>query len=184
LPLLNAEEQREDAEQGCMRLNVPSLSSRISAAIDSVVEGEPWSIGLFSAASCAAPCLAAAAARRGTVRAVVSLGGRPDLAVFALAELRAATLLLVRGSDEASRHFAEIAASHLWAGHELHVLPKLPGRFQESGEQDLVCSLATSWFVEKLTNPDQESEAPPANWLQERTSDRGEHVQVGKSSRK
>jgi putative phosphoribosyl transferase len=91
------------------------------------------------------------------VRAVVSFGGRPDLAVFALAAVRAPTLLLVRSFDEASRHFAEIAASHLRDKHEVHVLPKLQGRFQESGEQDLVCTLATSWFVEAFSAWDPES---------------------------
>jgi hypothetical protein len=159
LQLLNAEEQADDAE-GCLRLNVASLRGRITAATDAAVEASTGlAVGLFSTASCTAPCLAAAAARPNTVRSVVSFGGRPDLAVFALAALQAPTLLLVRRIDEASRHFAEIAASHLRDKHEVHVLPKLQGRFQESGELDLVCTLATSWFVEAFSAQEQDDAA-------------------------
>ena len=151
LQLLTSEEQRDDTASSAVRLDVPSLSARIAAAIDTACAAEEHvQIGLFASSSCTAPCLAAAAARGDKIRAVVSLEGRPDLAVFALAALRAPTLLLVRGIDETSRHFAEITATHLRGRHEVHVLPKLQGRFQESGEQDLVCALATSWFVEAL----------------------------------
>lgn len=148
--LLSSDEQATESHDG-LCWNVRSLGSRVSSAIATIADAnQDVQIGIFCTGSCSAPSLAAARSPR--VRAVVAFGGRPDLAIFALPAVQAATLLVVRGIDEASRHFAEIAGSHLQDKHEVHVLPRLRGRFQESGEQDLVCALATSWFVEAFSS--------------------------------
>ena len=100
--LLTAEEEREDEETGRLRFNIGLLTDRLVAITDwltSPVQGRGYGIGLFGASTDAAAALMTAAQRPDVVEAVVSRGGRPDLAGATASLVRAPTLLIVGGED-------------------------------------------------------------------------------------
>uniref|UniRef100_UPI000360B68E alpha/beta hydrolase family protein n=1 Tax=Saccharomonospora saliphila TaxID=369829 RepID=UPI000360B68E len=92
----------------------------------------------------------AAARRPELVRAVVSRGGRPDLAGAALGEVRCPTLLVVGGRDERVLPLNEQAAARLAAPCELQVIPGATHLFEEPGALERVAELAAGWFTEHL----------------------------------
>jgi len=107
-------------------------------------------VGCFGASTGAAAALVAAAERPQAVRAVVSRGGRPDLAGQALEAVRAPTLLIVGGADEAVIEMNRKAMQRM-AGAELVVVPGATHLFEEPGALEEVARLAASWFVRFLT---------------------------------
>jgi putative phosphoribosyl transferase len=107
-------------------------------------------IGYFGASTGAAAALLAARELRDEVSAVVSRGGRPDLARDALPEVRAPTLLIVGGNDRVVLDLNESAASHLTCPHELAVVPGATHLFEEPGALEEVARLATEWFTRQL----------------------------------
>jgi putative phosphoribosyl transferase len=107
-------------------------------------------VGYFGASTGAAAALVAAAELGDAVAAVVSRGGRPDLAGARLAEVRAPTLLVVGGADEVVLDLNRAAAGQLACPHELVVVPRATHLFPEPGALETVCSLASAWFVEHL----------------------------------
>ena len=127
---------------------------------DRVLEAIEWAqtdprvsalpIGLFGASTGAAAALVAAAEAPSAVDAVVSRGGRPDLAGTTLKKVRAPTLLIVGGEDREVRVMNENAA--LWLGglHELAIVPGAGHLFEEPGALDAALSLAISWFSTHL----------------------------------
>ena len=143
--LLTREEDR-DYET---RFDIELLTSRLLAATDWVA-GDPacsgLKIGYFGASTGAAAALQAAAARRGTA-AVVSRGGRPDLAgAPALEKVRAPTLLLVGGLDDVVIELNERAFAHLACVKNLVIVPGASHLFEEPGTLDEVAAHATQWF--------------------------------------
>src|SRR5690606_8870449 len=111
-------------------------SERLSGIVDWLATGREvpkLPIGLFGASTGAAAALVAAARRPDLVHAVVSRGGRPDLAGPALADVRAATLLLVGGRDEQVIELNEQARQSLAAPTELHIIPGATHLFEEPG---------------------------------------------------
>jgi dienelactone hydrolase len=104
-------------------------------------------IGYFGASTGAAAALIAAADLRAHVSAVVSRGGRPDLAAERLAEVTAPTLLIVGGADEAVLGLNRSAAALLRCPHELAVVPGATHLFEEPGALEGVTELARAWFV-------------------------------------
>lgn len=106
-------------------------------------------LGLFGASTGAAAALVAAA-EEPAVRAVVSRGGRPDLAGPALAAVRAPTLLIVGGHDHAVVELNEAAARELRCPHRLAIVPGATHLFEEPGALEQVAALARDWFLEHL----------------------------------
>ncbi|KEF41657.1 MAG: hypothetical protein ER33_10310 [Cyanobium sp. CACIAM 14] len=151
--LLTAAEERIDAVDRSLRFDIPLLSRRLVGAIDWAGRHEELAtlpIGLFGASTGAAAALAAAAARPEPVAAVVSRGGRPDLAHLALSEVRCPTLLLVGGQDFEVLALNRQAAQQLHAPHALRVVPGASHLFEEPGALEQVAHEARDWFLRHL----------------------------------
>lgn len=150
LDLLTPEEAREDLISGALRFDVPRLAGRLVGAIDGCGGLGPWPIGLFGASTGAAAALVAAAVRPDRVRAVVSRGGRPDLAGEHLAQVRAPTLLIVGGADPDVLRLNEHARAHMQAEVRLEIVPGAGHLFEEPGALEVVVELARGWFARTL----------------------------------
>jgi pimeloyl-ACP methyl ester carboxylesterase len=151
--LLTAGEEADDAQTGALRFDVELLAARVSAALDwaavtPAVGTLP--VGLFGASTGAAAALVAAADRPQQVRAVVSRGGRPDLAGRRLSEVSAAVLLMVGGDDRQVLDLNRAAARVLPRPPELEVVPDAGHLFEEPGALDRVADLAAAWFAAHL----------------------------------
>jgi dienelactone hydrolase len=152
--LLTSREERDDFTTAQFRFNIPLLAGRLVKATDWLAEcaaTRELPIGYFGASTGAAAALVAAAGRP-RIAAVVSRGGRPDLAGGALHEVRAAVLLIVGGHDLPVLDLNEEAYEKLTKsrGKQWHVVPGATHLFEEPGALDEVARLATSWFAEHL----------------------------------
>ncbi|WP_111412146.1 dienelactone hydrolase family protein [Billgrantia lactosivorans] len=153
--LLTAEEHVIDEHTRQLRFDIPLIGSRMTAAVGWVATADPTrhlSIGLFGASTGAAAALIAAAERPEQVRAVVSRGGRPDLAGRHLAEVKAPTLLLVGGLDEPVIGLNQQAKEQMTAASEceLVIVPGASHLFEEPGKLEEVEALATRFFQQQL----------------------------------
>jgi dienelactone hydrolase len=119
-------------------------------------------IGLFGASTGAAAALLAAVARPDEVAAVVSRGGRPDLARHALDQVRAPTLLIVGGRDEPVITLNEEALALLRAPKRLEIIPGATHLFEEPGALEQVARLATEWFATYLAQARHRRQAAAA----------------------
>lgn len=148
--LLTLEEERIDALDATLRFDVDMLAERLVAATDSIVASgrAPLPIGYFGGSTGAAAALIAAARRPAQIAAVVSRGGRPDLATASLAAVRAPTLLIVGGADTWVLQMNREAATKLTAPHEVVVVPGATHLFEEPGALDEVSRLAGTWFLD------------------------------------
>jgi putative phosphoribosyl transferase len=151
--LLTAAEERIDALDRSLRFDIPLLSRRLIGAIDWVgrqpeLSGLP--IGLFGASTGAAAALASAAARPVAVAAVVSRGGRPDLAPQALPLVDCPTLFLVGARDVEVLQLNQQAAAQLTTTHALQVVPGATHLFEEPGTLEQAARLARDWFLQHL----------------------------------
>ncbi|MEW9531255.1 dienelactone hydrolase family protein [Microbispora sp. NPDC049125] len=147
--LLTPDEERADARTGHLRFDIGLLSGRVGALADRLPEWEPTrglAVGLFGASTGAAAALVAAAARPGAVRAVVSRGGRPDLAGDALRRVTAPTLLIVGERDNIVLGLNEDALDALAAPARLEIVPDATHLFEERGALEAVARLARDWF--------------------------------------
>jgi putative phosphoribosyl transferase len=154
IDLLAAEEEAADAYTGEWRFNIELLAERLVGAID-WLSGQPatksMAIGLFGASTGAGAALAAAAVRPERVKAVVSRGGRPDLAGKALSRVRAPTLLIVGGHDTPVIALNQQALARLAAPEKrLVIVPGATHLFEESGTLEEVARLAGEWFSRHL----------------------------------
>jgi putative phosphoribosyl transferase len=145
----------EDDEAADRRkvFDIGLLSERVHQALDwtagqAALAG--MSIGLFGASTGAAAALCAAAARPGSVSAVVSRGGRPDLAAQSLAQVRAPTLLIVGGADHEVLALNRQALGPLRCERRLEVVPGATHLFEEPGALGTVAQLAAGWFQTHL----------------------------------
>ena len=149
LDLLTAEENERDALAAQYRFDIPLLAVRMSEAVDWLAR-EPSThvlpVALFGASTGAAAALIAAAARPGRVKAVVSRGGRPDLAGEALPRVQAPTLLIVGGQDSVVIGMNQAAAGQLRCDHQLTLVPGATHLFEEAGALEEVARLAEEWF--------------------------------------
>lgn len=151
--LLEPEEEARDARTGELRFDIPLLSSRLSAAIDWLSAAEAGAeapIGTFGASTGAAAALVAAARRPARVRAVVSRGGRPDLAGDALPNVKAPTLMIVGGADPTVLELNQSALRMMQTTTELEIIPGATHLFEEPGALERVAELARDWFVRCL----------------------------------
>jgi putative phosphoribosyl transferase len=110
-------------------------------------------IGLFGASTGGGAALVAAAERPESVAAVVSRGGRPDLAGVALPRVRAPTLLIVGGDDRPVIGMNRDAMAQMSAPVELEIVPGATHLFEEPGALEGVAELARDWFLRHLTSP-------------------------------
>jgi dienelactone hydrolase len=152
IDLLTAAEEEVDRFTGEHRFDIELLARRLVAAIDWLRQGSyaQLPIGLFGASTGAAAALVAAAERPDEVAAVVSRGGRPDLAGRALELVGAPTLLIVGGADEVVLELNRQALEVLRAEKRLVVVPGATHLFEEPGALEEVARLAAEWFSEQF----------------------------------
>jgi putative phosphoribosyl transferase len=151
--LLTPEEEQFDARTGALRFDIGLLAERVAALTDWVVGQEQLAdlgVGLFGASTGAAAALAAAAARPASVEAIVSRGGRPDLAGGLLRLVRQPTLLIVGERDTTVLELNRKAMRELGGEAALEVVPGASHLFEEPGALEEVARLARDWFVRHL----------------------------------
>jgi dienelactone hydrolase len=152
--LTSAEERLDEMTEGGLRFDIGLLAGRLEAASDWVRANHSthnFSLGYFGASTGAAAALVAAAAEwRGKVRAVVSRGGRPDLAREALSVVRAPTLLIVGGDDRVVIGLNRQALDMLVCEKRLEIVPGATHLFEEPGTLERVAALAVDWFLRHL----------------------------------
>ena len=154
IDLLTAREEEEDRYTGHLRFDIPLLSRRVVAATDWLLS-QPTTrnlkIGYFGASTGAAAALVAAAERPLAVGAVVSRGGRPDLAGSALPAVRAPTLLIVGSKDTQVIELNRMAFSLLRTEKRMEIIPGATHLFEEPGTLEKVAELAREWFTRYLS---------------------------------
>jgi putative phosphoribosyl transferase len=154
MDLLTSPEEAEDLRTRELRFDVGRLADRVVAALDWLAfepstRGLP--VGLFGASTGAAAALIAAAARAGVVQAVVSRGGRPDLAGNALERVRAPSLFIVGGRDDYVLELNRRAIERMRTPVRLEVVPGAGHLFEEPGALEQVARLAGGWLVRNLS---------------------------------
>jgi dienelactone hydrolase len=149
IDLLTQEEEMIDLETAELRFDIRLLAERLGGVTDWLA-GEPSTAGLvigyFGASTGAAAALIAAADRPKTVRAIVSRGGRPDLAASALRRVRQPTLLIVGGDDDVVIQLNRQALQELGGTKQLVIIPGATHLFEEPGALEQVAALASEWF--------------------------------------
>lgn len=151
--LLTQEEERLDAVDAHLRFDIPLLARRLIEVTDWVLAEPSTSalpLGYFGASTGAAAALIAAAERAEHVGAVVSRGGRPDLARAALTRVRAPTLLIVGGEDTTVLSLNRAALQQIPAPKELAIVRGATHLFEEPGALEQVARLAGDWLVQSL----------------------------------
>jgi dienelactone hydrolase len=151
--LLTREEEAVDAHTGELRFDIGLLARRLVAATRWVArqpEGQHLGLGYFGSSTGGAAALVAAAELGSVVDAVVSRGGRPDLAGDALPRVEAPTLLIVGAWDDVVLQLNEAALEQLRCEKELAVVPCATHLFEEPGALEKVARLAAAWFKRYL----------------------------------
>jgi pimeloyl-ACP methyl ester carboxylesterase len=151
--LLTPDEDRTDATDRRPRFDIGLLADRLIGAmdrLDTAPDTADLPLGLFGASTGGAAALVAAAARPEKVRAVVSRGGRPDLAGAALAQVKAPTLLIVGEHDPEVVDLNQRARQTMTAPTELRVVPGASHLFEEPGTLEEVAVQAADWFTGAL----------------------------------
>ncbi len=153
IDLLTQAEEVVDERTGQHRFDIGLLADRLLLAtrwLDSESSTRDLALGYFGASTGAAAALAAAAQVPDRVRAVVSRGGRPDLAGNALEQTRAPTLLIVGGRDQTVIELNQQAADRLTAPVHTEIVPGATHLFEEPGALEQVSQLAADWFATYL----------------------------------
>jgi putative phosphoribosyl transferase len=151
--LLTAEEEQRDAMTAELRFDIRLLATRVAALTDWLADYEGTAglgLGYFGASTGAAAALIGAAARPHQVKAVVSRGGRPDLAGDSLHSVRQPTLLIVGGRDEVVIDLNRSALQQLAGEARLEIVPGAGHLFEEPGALEQVARLARDWFAHHL----------------------------------
>jgi putative phosphoribosyl transferase len=153
MDLLTESEESVDEVSGHLRFDIPLLAQRLTGATDwitmeSATRALP--VGYFGASTGAGAALVAAAERPDRVAAVVSRGGRPDLAGDALARVRSPTLLIVGDRDPLVLQLNQMALASLTAEARLEIVPGATHLFEEPGALEMVAELAREWFTRRL----------------------------------
>lgn len=154
LDLLTAPEEEVDQQTRHLRFDIDLLAERLAQAAAytaSLPETSALPAGYFGASTGAAAALVSAAQSAGRIRAVVSRGGRPDLAGTWLPRVRAAVLLIVGGSDETVLELNRQALDNLACDKKLEIIPGATHLFEQPGTLGQVVALATDWFRRYLT---------------------------------
>ena len=149
MDLLTLREEEEDARTARLRFDMGLLGQRLIAALDWLADDprtRALPVGCFGASSGAGGALVAAAERPESIRAVVSRGGRPDLAGADLPRVQAPTLLLVGSRDTAVIDMNRRALEQMRCVKELVIVPGASHLFEEPGTLEIVAELAAAWF--------------------------------------
>ncbi len=153
IDLLTSAEEREDSRTARLRFDINLLAQRVVAATDWLRLNDATGhlpLGYFGASTGAAAALVAAAERPDDVGAVVSRGGRPDLAMPFLSLVKAPTLLIVGARDLPVIEMNRAALPHLRAEKRLEIVPGASHLFEEPGTLDQVAHLALEWLLTHL----------------------------------
>jgi putative phosphoribosyl transferase len=153
IDLLTADEERVDERTAHLRFDIGLLAERLVGAIDwlnSEADTRDVPVGLFGASTGGGAALVAAAARPDRVSAVVSRGGRPDLAGDSLPYVQAPTLLIVGGEDLPVIGMNRGAMARMRCEVRLEIVPRATHLFEESGALERVAALALNWFQHRL----------------------------------
>ncbi|HYS55462.1 MAG TPA: dienelactone hydrolase family protein [Thermoanaerobaculia bacterium] len=151
LDLLTAEEELVDTRTAHLRFDIELLADRLVGASEWLAREHPdLEIGLFGASTGGGAALVAAARVPDRIKAVVSRGGRPDLAGAALPRVKAPTLLIVGGHDLPVIQMNQEAYDRMTAVKKLIIVPGASHLFEEPGTLEEVARLATDWFKKYL----------------------------------
>ncbi len=154
IDLLTPEEEEEDLRRRHLRFDIELLSTRLVAVVDWLL-GHPEAgdrrIGCFGSSTGAAAALIAAARRPQRVQAVVSRGGRPDLAEESLRRVEVPTLLIVGSRDLTVLSLNRKALEDLGGEKQLEIVPGAGHLFEEPGAMEKVAELTRWWFLEHLS---------------------------------
>jgi putative phosphoribosyl transferase len=164
MDLLTPGEEEAERFTRHLRFDIEFLADRVAAAMQWVSRQEETAtlrLGLFGASTGAAAALVAAARDPERVAAVVSRGGRPDLAAEALPDVRAPTLLIVGGADEVVLDLNRDALATLRCEKRLEIVPGATHLFEEPGALERAAELAAHWFEQRL------AAAPRPRWSEE-----------------
>lgn len=164
LDLLTPSEEDLDTRTGSLRFDIAMLGERVSDVVTALAADPTTStlpLGLFGASTGAAAALHAAAAQPESVAAVVSRGGRPDLALEDLPRVRAPTLLIVGELDLPVVEMNRAALSALSGTKELALVPGATHLFEEPGALDEVCERSGAWFTRHLRRYDGDVDGGP-----------------------
>lgn len=156
IDLLTPEEEAVDQHTGHLRFDIPLLAGRLAAATRWLGEDpstRTLRVGYFGASTGAGAGLVAAAEIPDRVGAVVSRGGRPDLAGDALPLVRSPTLFIVGGRDLAVLDLNRLAMARMRAVTRLEIVPGATHLFEEPGALETVAHLARDWFPRHLPEP-------------------------------
>lgn len=151
--LLTPEEETLDLQTAHLRFDIPLLAKRLVYTTDWVSKNskvDRLKIGYFGASTGGGAALVAAADRPQVVKAVVSRGGRPDLAGQRLADVKCPTLLIVGGHDEPVIELNKKALSFLRSEKKLVIIPGATHLFEEKGKLEEVAHSASDWFLKYL----------------------------------
>lgn len=154
MDLLTVGEEEIDTRTRHLRFDINLLAGRLIGATDwlkAEAETAGLKVGYFGASTGAAAALVAASQRADDVSAVVSRGGRPDLADDSLAKVAAPTLLIVGGNDTVVIPLNEHALGRMLANCKLTIVPGASHLFEEPGALEEVSRLACDWFLAYLT---------------------------------
>jgi putative phosphoribosyl transferase len=149
--LLTEDEEREDLYTAHLRFDIRLLAERLLGATAWVLREHPGlRIGYFGSSTGGAAALAAEAESEFPISAIVSRGGRPDLAGPALPEVKAPTLLIVGGNDTPVIEMNRQAYSQMRCPKELRLIPGATHLFEETGALERVAEMAADWFAQYL----------------------------------
>ena len=167
IDLLTFDEEAIDSQTGHLRFDIEMLADRLGAIIEwlrAQRETSALPIGIFGASTGGGAALMAAAAQPAQVGAVVSRGGRPDLAGSALPHVKAPTLLIVGGNDTPVIRMNRDAMAQMSDKVVLEIVPGATHLFEEPGTLERVADLAGNWFARWLTvrpsTPEEKSHVP------------------------
>ena len=150
MDLLTAEEERSDQFSGHLRFDIGFLARRVATVIDQLRYQIRLPFGLFGASTGAAAALVVAVERPKEISAIVSRGGRPDLADAVLPAVAAPTLMIAGGEDPDVLELNREAMARMKSETRLEVVPGASHLFQEPGALETVAHLAGDWFTRHL----------------------------------
>ncbi len=153
--LLTPQEESVDDQTGELRFDIPFLAKRLLTVTEWAAKSpstKELRIGYFGASTGAAAALIAAASKPNLVDAVVSRGGRPDLAIGHLSHVKSPTLLIVGGHDGPVIEMNQTAYDNLNCEKKLEIIPGATHLFEESGALEQVANMAKKWFIAHLSN--------------------------------
>ncbi len=155
--LLTHDEEEEDAVTGALRFDIKLLAKRLLGAtlwLEGQPEAQGLKIGYFGASTGGGAALMAAAALGDRIAAVVSRGGRPDLAGDALPNVKCPTLLIVGSLDDVVIQLNEQALGKLRCRKELRIVPGATHLFAEKGKLEEVAHISAEWFRNQMSGED------------------------------